>query len=238
MFILTFNKWLVAVVLLGATFMAHAQSTTYVAASTANYTTFANFTACGTPPCQNFSTAMSVSGSFTTSAPLAANLASANVAPLITSYSFSDGLTTYANTDPDSRIYFFEITTNGSGAITDVNILLERWLTGTSPHVAGDRIAFLQTYDGTANNNWRCNTIAVSPAGAADSCSAAVNDTSSSRASKFTLTVAPAASKAASIPTLSEWGLIGLSGLLGFSILLHMWRAKGRESSVANRRLD
>src|SRR2546427_8252498 len=47
---------------------------TYSAATTGPYTAKTDFTVCSGGPCQNYTLAMTPSGSFTTSAPLAANL--------------------------------------------------------------------------------------------------------------------------------------------------------------------
>ena len=229
-----FYKWLASVVLLGATLLAHAQPTTYVGTSKGNYTTFTNHGVCNTSPCQNFTTAMSGSGVFTTSAPLAPNLTSFNVVPLLTSYSFSDGLTTYSNTDPNTRIWEFMVTTNGSGAITNVVFSLERWFTSAASHAVGDRLSVFQTMDSTAYHNMNCTTLAVSPAGTADSCSMGLPDLSSSIAEPFSLTwtsTAPAPATAASIPTLSQWGVMLLAGLMGLFALVQMRRGSLRSWS-------
>src|SRR2546429_4088711 len=49
------------------------------AATTGPYTAKTDFTVCSGGPCQNYTLAMTPSGSFTTSAPLAANLSNANI---------------------------------------------------------------------------------------------------------------------------------------------------------------
>ena len=94
------KNWLVALVMLCAAAASHAQSTTYVATATGNYTALINFTLCVAGPCQNFNTGIGASGSFTTSAPLAANLSAANVAPLVTAFSFSGHASTSAMVRP------------------------------------------------------------------------------------------------------------------------------------------
>ncbi|RZI98714.1 MAG: IPTL-CTERM sorting domain-containing protein, partial [Haliea sp.] len=66
------------------------------AATGGNYTVFADFTApCGVGACANFLNTMSASGTFTTAAPLPANLVAQPIRPLITAFRFTDGLTTY-----------------------------------------------------------------------------------------------------------------------------------------------
>jgi len=177
-----------------------------------NYTTVQDFTACGNPPCQNFTTAMNVSGSFTVPAPLAANLFGFNLTSQITSYSFSDGINAYSSADPGSRIFRFEVTTDGSGAITAANIDLQQWLSGASPHAASDRVALLSFVLGGSFHNLRCITVGPSPAGMGDSCPAAVIDPGSSFALPYTLTWSAAPT---GIPTLSQWGMMVLAGLMG-----------------------
>src|SRR5215469_14332604 len=81
-------------------------STTYTYTGT-NYTLITNFTSCTTGPCANFTGAMSVSGSFTLAAALPANFSLQDITPQLVSYSFSDGITTFANSDPNVRINFF-----------------------------------------------------------------------------------------------------------------------------------
>src|SRR5205809_130554 len=80
-------------------------------------------TTCTVGTCATYTTSMNVTGSFTTAAPLAANLSNTNVAALVTSYSFNDGVNTIASPDSNARIHTFTVTTNGSGAITATQIL-------------------------------------------------------------------------------------------------------------------
>jgi hypothetical protein len=107
---------------------------TYSAATTGHYTTKNDFTVCNGGPCQNYTTAMIPSGSFTTAAPLAANLSNAPIAAQITSFSFNDGINTYANTNPNVRLFQATVSTSATGSITSSNIFLELWQTGTAPH--------------------------------------------------------------------------------------------------------
>ena len=228
------KNWLAALVLLCTAAVAHAQPTTYVATATGNYTLLINFTLCVTGPCQNFNTGLGASGSFTTSAPLAANLAGANIAPLVTAFSFSDGIHTYSSADPAARIFLFNVSTNASGAITTTDIRIQRWLTGTSPHIPGDRhswILFQAT--GDVDHNAQCLAVAASPAGVPDSCTLVLGaDTSRSlafgSARVWSIAAAPAAT---SVPTLSEWGLIllvALMALAAFVMPLHRFKGAQR----------
>ncbi|MBD9391409.1 MULTISPECIES: IPTL-CTERM sorting domain-containing protein [unclassified Acidovorax] len=228
-------KWLGSLAcLLGAVGAAQAQSTTYVATAAGNYTGFTNFTVCGTPPCQNFTAAMSTSGSFTTTAPLAANLASAQLGALVSAFSFSDGLTTYTHTDPNTRVWNFRVTTDASGAITGVNILIQRWISGAAPHNIGDRFSFFETSTTAARHNMFCSGIAVSTAGVADSCGFAGSDTSTSSAIPVSL-VWSAAVAASSIPTLSEWALMAMAGWMAMVAFQRLQRRDGKRLAHGQR---
>ncbi|WP_440114208.1 IPTL-CTERM sorting domain-containing protein [Acidovorax sp. BL-A-41-H1] len=219
-----FKHWLVGAALLLTACWAHAQSTVYTATSGV-YTMKTDFTVCGVGPCQNFTLAMSASGSFTTASPLANNLVGANVAASVTSFTFSDGINTYSSTNPAVRAYRFQVSTNASGAITSADVFVELWQSGTSPHAFGDRFALVRlTGTALAYNNDQCIVVGVSPAGAADSCSGDNADAGRSTASGGAVvwTRAVSGTTPQAIPTLSEWGLIissALVGLAGFAAL-------------------
>jgi hypothetical protein len=70
-------------------------------------------------------TSDSVTGSVTFSAPLTDNLSLASVIPA--SFSFSDGLQTLTNTNPNFTLSLFQFSTDGTGQITGWNIELETW---------------------------------------------------------------------------------------------------------------
>lgn len=179
-----------------------------------NYYSVTNYTTCGTGTCANFTTSMRITGSFTTSAPLAANLSLQNVAAQVTSYSFSDGVTTFANSDSNTRLYQILVDTDGSGRVTWASVLLELWRTGTSPHAAGNRLDFLFSdgSDDFGHVNVPCLTTGSSPAGVADSCTSYLADASSSTAMGFTGSWATPSA----VPTLSGWGsVLLLAALLG-----------------------
>jgi hypothetical protein len=222
------KNWLAALALLCAATVAHSQPTTYVATAAGNYTLLTNFTApCNTGPCQNFNTGIGASGSFTTAAPLAANLVAANITALVTAFSFSDGIHTYASTNPAVRVFLFNISTNAAGAITASDVRVQRWLTGAAVHVAGDRHSMLEIRaTSEVDYNAPCLTVGVSPAGVADSCTVIGNDTSRSLAfgSARVWAIAAAATAALSVPTLSEWGLILMAGLVGLAALATLRR--------------
>ena len=213
-----FQRWIIAAAILFFAGWANAQSTVYTAASNGNYTSKVDFSACVVGPCQDFTLAMGVSGSFTTSNPLAGNLAGASIAASVTSFNFSDGLTTYSSSDPAARVYMFQVSTNAAGAITGTTIVLNRWDTGTSPHSINDRHSLmLVTNSSQSGRNYKCTAIAVSPAGVADACDTEIADTGSSNASGATVawSSVTTVSTARSIPSLSDFGLIIMSGILG-----------------------
>jgi hypothetical protein len=182
------------------------------------YTGVANFTVCALGSCGNYTPAMRPSGSFTTSANLAPNLVAASVVPLVTSYSFSDGLTTYSSADANSRLFALDATTDASGAILTITVIVEHWQTGPGPHVVGDRVDLVQLFAlaDVALHNLTCTAVGVSPAGTADVCTAPGGDTGTSTATGTpTSTFALLAAGTLGIPTLGEIALMLLALLMG-----------------------
>jgi hypothetical protein len=102
------------------------------------YTVATNHTAADCAPvggCSDYTTTEKIAGSFTTAAPLAPNMVNQAVTP--TAYSFTDGINTFDSTDPAARLASLQITTDGSGTITQWFVVLERWRDGgglTPPH--------------------------------------------------------------------------------------------------------
>jgi hypothetical protein len=179
----------------------------------ATYTTVGDYSSCAIGPCANYSSAMRVSGSFTTATPLAANLADADVTGQVSSFTFSDGINTLASTDASVRKFYIYATTDGAGQLTAATVSLQRWLSGSSPHSTGDRVSWVLIWSGgvTGYHNYPCSTVATSPGGTADSCTVAFADASSSDSGAGT---GDWLSQAA-VPTLSQWGLVALAALLG-----------------------
>jgi hypothetical protein len=226
------KNWLVSLVLLLAATVAHSQTTTYVATATGNYTLLFNFTPpCAIAPCENFNTGIGASGSFTLAAPLPANQPLTNIAPLVTAFSFSDGLHTFASTDAAVRVYLFNVATDASGGISATDIRIERFLTGTSPYAPGDRLAMVEFQaTGAADYNAPCVTVGVSPAGVADTCILKGTDTNRSLAfgSARVWSIAVAATPAIAVPALSEWGAILMAavGALAGLVMLRSRRQR------------
>lgn len=145
-------------------------ATTYYVAS-GPYTTRMPHTTCGTGTCADFPLGSRITGSFTTAVPLPANLPAIDVSGLISAYGFSDGVTTYANGDPNVRIGTFQLQTDASGVPGLQQVLLQRWQ-AAGPHNAGNarfNLLFF-TPASAAGSNVTCTTFGTSPAGAADAC--------------------------------------------------------------------
>ncbi len=196
-----------------------------------DYNITTNFSNCLVGTCTNFAVSMKVSGSITVPVPLGANFAFSDITSQISSYSFSDGVTTYTNTDPNSRVYQFAAGTGANGNINLVNIQLQEWQSGSSPHSSGDRYAFIIIVGGNFNhavNNDRCTAVGASPAGVPDTCGIQSTDTGTSSAfgssGSWTVSVPT--------PTLGEWETIFLGGLLVTLALLRL-RHQARRTPAA-----
>lgn len=212
------RSWVTAIFLLVAG--APAVAETY-AATAGNYTVFTNFTApCGVGACANYLNTMSASGTFTTAAPLPANLVVQPVRPLITAFRFTDGLTIYDSSDPNVRVRRADVSTNASGSVTAADFLIQRWQTG-GVHGPGDRLDQVRIANGstTGLHNLTCNTVVpvvIDP----DACFSVNLDASTSRAdgpgAPFALAVLAAA--LAAVPTLGTWALLVLAGVMALVV--------------------
>lgn len=213
-------------------------STTYTFAG-ANYTSTTNFTTCTNGPCASFTTTMHVSGSFTLSTPLAPNLSFYSPTGQLTSFSFSNGITTFSSSDPNSRLANFLVSTDSAGNITNTILDLDEWQTGSSPHSAGDRTAELSinTYDPLTfgRNNAPCFLVGISPTtSVADSCNSyggVGGALDSAESTAFVLSGSWSVSSAptpAGAPALNEWGGIILTGLL----IAVAWRSLRRQERL------
>lgn len=171
--------------------------------------------------CQNYTAGTHITGSFTVATPLAANLTSQEIGSTITAYSFTDGISTYTNTDANSRKFRFQVTTNSSGQITASDVVLHQWQLA-APHSVGSTAAgrfnfvAINTSSGAQHNRPCDGSIGTSASGDADDCTVSNNsaaDTSAEDTSGAAgVWTNPAVS---SVPTLSEWAL----GLMATLIL-------------------
>jgi hypothetical protein len=212
-----------ALVLAGMSVPAY--SATYVYTGS-NYATVVDHTTCTAGTCADYTTSMSVNGSFTTAAALGPNLSALEIAPLVNSYSFSDGLNTYTSGDPNGRIYEFRVSTDGSGAIvaTGTTITLHTWTTGSSPHAAGDRFdeMSIRAVGDVASNNLTCAGAGTSSSGVPDTCLGTAVNTDLSNAFNFVAGAWVVSVGAVEVPTLSIWGLTALGSIflaLGVGLL-------------------
>ncbi len=186
-----------------------------------------NFTACppGMGNCGAYTTAMAETGSFTTSAPVPANLNSEDITAQVTSFSFSDGLTTYASGDPQVTLY--SVTATTTGGVLQFSVVLLRWQT-TGPHVTGDHVDRMSVTQG-GQHNAVCNTVVLNPQGDECNASSAGGVFSSWREDAladgtWAVTGLPPVASTA-VPTLGEWGLLLLASLM----LGAGWMAVGRQ---------
>jgi hypothetical protein len=183
-----------------------------------NYNSLSNYSTCTTGTCANYTTQTNVTGSFTTTSPLAPNLSSVDVTSQVTSYSFSDGLNIYTNTDPNARVASFRVVTDGAGAITAAGIIIDIWKTGTSPHSAGNRLNWIwvSSLFTIAHNNAVCLAVGTSSnSGVADECVSPGSDAATSEADGDGATISgPPAPTPTAVPALSELGLVVLGALL------------------------
>lgn len=185
-----------------------------------------NFTACppGMGNCGAYTTAMAQTGSFTTAAPLPSNLNSQDITAQLTSYSFSDGLTTYSSGDPQVTLLSVSATT--TGGVLDFSVDLVRWQT-PAPHVIGDHLDQVLVTE-SSQHNAVCGNIQVNPQG--DSCGvsnaggvfSSWTDASSTVGSWTVTGLPPVATNA--VPTLGEWGLL----LLALLMISVGWMTMGR----------
>jgi hypothetical protein len=178
---------------------------------------------------------MHVSGSFTLASALPPNFSGAtDISSQITAYSFTDGINTYTNTDPNARIYQFNVATDATGLISVASILVEVFQSGSSPHSAGDRVATLNLNGPTINqagNNLTCTTVSsgATGSGVADICQFSSTDSGSSTASATMGTYTGGGTGGGGggptpVPTLGEWGMIFLTFLLGVFAWLRLRR--------------
>ena len=151
--------------------------------TSSGYTTLTNSKVpCGTGLCANYSLGGAVTGQFTTSSPLAPNLMSENVVPIVTGFLFTDGINSYSSADPNAKVHSFFVNTDTRGNITLAQFAIELWRSGSSPHVAGDRVSVIQQGNDVVFNNAACRTVSVSPAGVPDTCLEPTIDASTSLA--------------------------------------------------------
>lgn len=213
-----------------------AQATTYQYNGGA-YSTRVDPTAqpCTAGACANFAPGTAASGTFTTTAPLAASLPpSTDIAPDITAFSFSDGLTRYSSSDPSTHLMRAYATTDASGAITAIDIYVQRWQTGSAQAVGGrvDTLVWGHA-SASAYHNIPCslyNGLPGDPSAPGAPCMGFGDDANVSYAVANTGAIPfPVASPAAAapVPTLHPAALLG-TGMLAWVLGAAALRASSR----------
>lgn len=199
------------------------------------FNSFTNHTTCTLGTCTDYSSAMHVTGSFSTATPLAPNLANSDISAAIASYSFNDGINTIASSNPNARISIFQVSTDNSGAIIPTwAFSVYQWSSGvTGAHVSGDRLNFISSVPNSINERG-VNNVSCTSVGVADTCTTAVNTSDTSigfRGSTGAGTwISPLL--ATPVPTLSTWSMIVLFAL----IALFGWYAGCRNSFLPHRK--
>lgn len=184
--------------------------------SAANIT---NFTSCpgGSGDCGAYTTAMAQGGSFTTAAPLPGNLNNVDITALVTAFSFSDGLTVYASTDP--QVTLLGVGANTIGGVLQITFALQRWQT-PAPNVLGDHVDLMTiNAGGSGSHNALCTfPPVVNPQGniycsTANAANVYSSWLSAAPGGVWTVTGLPPVAHNA-VPTLGEWGLLVLASLM------------------------
>lgn len=188
-----------------------------------NYDTgYPGHAAPGTP----YTTAMHASGTFTTAAPLPANMPPTAIGPggsdLVTSWSFNDGVRTYTHTN--SALTYgspvsFQVSTDAAGQIASYQIQL---IAPQPPHSAGDVVAQLNLTNAQAlaTGNGVCTTVSAGVCSHTDQ-SVATEHARYAGAGTWTRALDPAA-----VPALAPAALALLAALMGGGVALRQRRAK------------
>lgn len=203
---------------LGGLFLSigvQAQTTTYTYTGAA-WVLFTTFTSCNAGPCANYPPGSSATGQFTTAAPLPSNMPATDILPLMTSFSFNDGVNTYSSADSSVRVGNFNVQST---------IHLERWQSGSSPHAPGDRVASFGfgPFGGIAQNNSACTSVGTAPTGVADACATLAVDSSTSIAQNILDGTWSRSFAAVPMPTLSGLSIV-LLALLTAVVALQLLR--------------
>ena len=187
-------------------------ATVYTYTSTANYSSKTDYASCGVGQnCQNFTLSMSVSGSFTLLSAIPANTTGYDVIQNfsnLSSYSFSDGITTYNETN--SVLYQFSVDTDSSGNIQTANILLE--------HFQSNPLWFDYVSLGSISYHGLSCVVTGTNAANQTICTGASFNNGISTASGATGSWSVTTPTTQAVPTLSEWTQM-LLGLMVISML-------------------
>ena len=113
-----------------------------------------------------YTTAMSINGSVTTSAPIPPNSVDLDITPLITSWTFSDGVRTLSSANGDvihpNAAWTTKFTTNALGNISSANISVTNTPVAAAFGETNNLIFILgQFIVNTAEQNSSCNTVSA-----------------------------------------------------------------------------
>jgi hypothetical protein len=196
-----------------------------------NYTSISNYSNCttGAGTCGTFTNSMNVSGSFTVPSLIAPSQSSKDISNQVSSWSFSDGLTTINSTDPTARVYLFFVSTDANGHISSADILVETWQSGSSPHVANtDRFSWVRitsttegVYNDLCTEVGNGNGLLAQPDTCTDDDGIQVYTSTASGSGAWT-----GGGLMTTVPTLGRWGLIGLTVLLLLCALAQLGRKR------------
>jgi|GEM_PF-823195 len=165
--------WVIAFGAAGA-----ASATTY-AFTGPTYTSIGNAAACTVGPCASYTTAMRVTGFFTTNAPLAANLSAANIYGQITAYSFTDGINTWTKSTGgagNNRLVYLGVSTDASGNIIAATTNFDAYLWLSADHTTTGRVSFLAGNLNQPRHNLTCGSVGTGADGNTDDCVTPTND--------------------------------------------------------------
>ena len=199
--------------------------TTYTYTGT-NYTSIVNYSSCtsGAGTCGTFTNSMSVNASFTVPSLLAPSQTSKDISNQVSSWSFSDGLTTINSTDSNARVFVFTVSTDANGHISGANILVELWQSGSSPHTANtDRFAWVRVstpaqgfYNDLCTSVGNGGGLLAQPDTCTDDAAPHVYTSYANGSGAWT-----GGGLTTTVPTLGRWGMVGLSLLL---LLCALWQ--------------
>ena len=160
-----------------------------------------------------YTTAMRISGSFTTAAPLPPNLAPGPIGPgaasnLVTGWSFTDGVNTY--TDANSMVLFgnpirFSVSTDASGNISGAIVA---FMSPPGSHTVGQLMSGIAlSFAAEATTTRACEVVT------SNVCTSFTGDTSNYAIAPLGIWT-KSEIVANPVPALGKWGLLVLAGLL------------------------
>lgn len=156
------------------------------------------------------------------------NLNNADITALVTSFSFSDGLTVYASTDP--QVTLLGVGANTTGGVLQITFAVQRWQT-PAPNALGDHVDLMNiSAGGSGSHNALCTfPPATNPQGniyctTANAANVYSSWLSAAPVGVWTVSGLPPIGTTA-VPTLGEWGLLLLAALM----LGAGWMAVGRQ---------